>query len=90
MEISTSGTEIVVIHPKRYHCRPGGLSADPDEQYATGEAAVEQQRERHVAVRVAAFADHLDQSSAPRIATTTAVQVGEVGQQPIATPVTAT
>jgi hypothetical protein len=38
----------------------GALPGEPGDQHATGEAAVEQQREGDVTVGVAALADHLD------------------------------
>ena len=42
----------------------GALPGEPGEQHAAGDAAVEQQRERHVAAGAAALADHLDDDRA--------------------------
>ena len=61
----TSPAEIVVIEPKRYSCsRRRALAAEAGEQHAAGQAAVEEQGQRDVAVGVAALADHLDQHRA--------------------------
>ena len=50
--------EEVLLEPRR------ALAGQAGEQHAAGDAAVEQQRQRDVAVGVAALADHLDQHRA--------------------------
>ena len=51
--------------PKRYSWSlRRALAGEPGDEHAAGEAAVEEQGQRDVAVGVAALADHLDQHGA--------------------------
>ena len=61
----TSAAVMLVSDPKRYSWSRGrALSGEAGDQHATGQAAVEEQGQRDVAVGVAAFADDLDQDGA--------------------------
>ena len=64
MTIRSAG-EVVVSEPKRYVMRLALLAVgEADEHHAAGDAAVEQQRQGHVAGGPAAFADQLDDDRA--------------------------
>jgi hypothetical protein len=61
MVTTTSEVEVVVSEPKRVGAqRRRALVGESHHQHTTGDPAVEQQRQRHVAAGAALLPDHLD------------------------------